>query len=46
LATALFVLGLEKSKELIKKFPGCEYLIIDKNGKKHYSTGFKDYTRS
>ena len=46
LATAFFILGNEKSKELIKNFPGCEFMIIDKNGNKHYSPGFKDYTRS
>lgn len=46
LATAFFILGIEKSKELIKNFPGCEFMIIDKNGKRHYSPGFKDYTRS
>ncbi len=46
LATAFFVVGIEKSKELLKKFPGSEFLIIDKDGKKFYSDGFKKYTRS
>lgn len=46
LATAFFVVGIEKSKELLKKFPGSEFLIIDKDGKKFYSDGFKNYTRS
>lgn len=46
LATAFFVIGIEKSKELLKRFPGSEFLIIDKDGKKFYSDGFKNYTRS
>lgn len=46
LATAFFVVGIEKSKELLKKFPGSEFLIIDKDGKKFYSDGFKKYIRS
>jgi thiamine biosynthesis lipoprotein len=46
LATAFFVIGVEKSKILLKKFPGSEFLIIDKDGKKFYSDGFKNYIRS
>ncbi len=46
LATALFVAGLGKSEEIMKNFPGCEFLIIGKDGKKHYSPGFKKYIRS
>lgn len=46
LATALFVAGLETSDTIMKNFPGCEYLIIGKDGKKHYSPGFKKYIRS
>ncbi len=46
LATALFVTGLEGSEPIMKNFPGCEYLIIGKDGKKHYSPGFKKYIRS
>ncbi len=43
LATALFVAGLEKSTEIMKKFAGCEYIVIGKDGKLHFSTGAKRY---
>lgn len=43
LATALFVAGLEKSTEIMKKFAGCEYIVIGKDGKLHFSTGAKGY---
>lgn len=43
LATALFVAGLEKGGEVMKKFPGCEYIVIDKAGKLHFSAGAGRY---
>ncbi len=43
LSTALFVAGLEKSTEIMNKFPGSEYIVISKDGKLHFSAGAGRY---
>ena len=39
LDTAIFVLGVEKGLELIKKYPDYETIIVDSTGKISYSNG-------
>jgi len=39
-STALFVLGIQKGLSLIKNLPGTEAMIIDQEGKAHYSPGW------
>ncbi|MBE6731538.1 MAG: FAD:protein FMN transferase [Ruminococcaceae bacterium] len=43
LSTALFILDIEKGKELLKEFPGAEAMWVLKDGTKIYSDNFKDY---
>jgi len=42
LATAVFVLGLEKGYTLCQKLEGVDCLIVDKKGKMIFSLGLKD----
>ena len=39
LSTAVFILGLNKGMKLISDLPNTEAIIIDNNGRMHYSTG-------
>lgn len=39
LSTTVFVLGLEKGMQLLKRLPGFDGVIIDAQGKVHYSEG-------
>lgn len=41
LSTAVFVLGPEKGMQLIKLLPGIEGIIVDSEGKFHYSPGIE-----
>jgi thiamine biosynthesis lipoprotein len=43
LSTAVFVLGTEEGLKLIEKLKGVEAMIIDSNGNKFYSSGFKNF---
>jgi len=43
LATGFFVLGAEKSMQLVKAMPGVHALVIDQTGRIHMSRGFADY---
>jgi len=42
LSTAVFVLGREKGLSLLKHFPGVDGVIVDQEGKVHYSPGLED----
>lgn len=42
-ATAVFVLGPEKGMELVNKIDNIEAVIIDSNGRTHYSKDFNKY---
>ena len=42
LSTAVFVLGREKGLALLKHFPGVDGVIVDQEGKVHYSPGLED----
>lgn len=42
LSTVLFIAGLEKGIELIRRFPGAEAIFIDTNLKLHITAGLKD----
>ena len=44
LSTTLFVLGWEKAMKLLEKLPGIDAVIIDSNGKLHYSSGLEPPT--
>ena len=39
LSTTVFILGLNKGMKLISDLPNTEAIIIDNNGRMHYSTG-------
>ncbi len=39
LSTTVFILGLNKGMKLISELPNTEAIIIDNNGRMHYSTG-------
>lgn len=39
LSTAVFVLGVQQGLKLVNRFPGFDAIIIDINGKVHYSNG-------
>lgn len=41
LSTAVFVLGPEKGMQLIRLLPGIEGIIVDSDGKIHYSPGIE-----
>jgi thiamine biosynthesis lipoprotein len=41
-ATALFVMGLEKGLETVKKIPGMEAIMVTHSGERLYSSGLKD----
>ena len=41
LSTTVFILGLNKGMKLISSLPNTEAIIIDNNGKLHYSDGLK-----
>ena len=41
LSTTVFILGLKKGMKLISSLPDIEAIIIDNNGRLHYSTGLK-----
>ena len=41
LSTAVFVLGPEKGMQLIQLLPGIQGIIVDSNGKIHYSPGIE-----
>lgn len=41
LSTTVFVLGPEKGMQLIQGIPGVEGIIVDSNGKIHYSQGIE-----
>lgn len=41
LATAVFVLGPRRGRELIDGMAGCECLVIDRNGNQVYSRGWR-----
>jgi len=43
LATAVFVMGIEKGLELIEKLKETEVMIIDEQGQIYYSSGFKKF---
>lgn len=45
LSSALFNMDLKSGKKFIKKLDGVEAMWVDKDGKKYYSDGFKDYIR-
>lgn len=42
LSTTVFVLGAEKGLALIETLDNVDAIIIDKNGKVHYSSGFRE----
>ncbi|NNE62560.1 MAG: FAD:protein FMN transferase [Gammaproteobacteria bacterium] len=42
LSTTIFVLGAEKGLALIEKMDSIDAIIIDKTGKVHYSSGFRE----
>ncbi len=42
LSTTVFVLGAEKGLALIETLDNIDAIIIDKNGKVHYSSGFQE----
>ncbi len=42
LSTTIFVLGAEKGLALIETLENIDAVIIDKNGKVHYSSGFEE----
>ena len=41
LSTTVFILGLNKGMKLISDLPNTEAIIIDNNGRMHYSTGLQ-----
>ena len=41
LSTALFIMDYSDGLKLIDSIDNCEALIIDKNSKSHFSSGFK-----
>jgi len=41
LSTTLFVLGWERAMKLLQSLPGIDGVIIDSNGKLHYSSGLE-----
>jgi thiamine biosynthesis lipoprotein len=43
LATAIFVMGVEKGMEFVKQYPDIEALIIDEQGREHVTPGFGHY---
>lgn len=43
LSTALFIMSGEDGLKLVNEIENCEALIIDNNGAKHFSKGFKEY---
>lgn len=45
IATGLFILGPEKSIELVNALDGIECMVVDKNGKVIKSANFDDYFR-
>ncbi len=45
LSTALFNMSLEEGKELINSMENTYALWVDKDGKVHYSEGFKEYIK-
>ncbi len=44
LSTTVFVLGVEKGLALIERFPGIDCVIIDDQGRAHFSSGLVDPT--
>lgn len=45
LSTSVFVLGVNRGLELVNSLPDTEAIIIDANGKMHYSNGLARLTR-
>lgn len=41
LSTTVFILGLNKGMKLISTLPNTEAIVIDNNGRMHYSTGLQ-----
>ncbi len=46
LSTTVFVLGLEEGLRLIESLPDTDAVIIDRNGRIHYSSGFRETGQS
>ena len=42
LSTTIFILGAAEGLALIEKLAGIDAIIIDSNGKVHYSSGFEE----
>ena len=42
LSTTIFILGAVKGLALVESLAGIDAIIIDSNGKVHYSSGFQD----
>lgn len=43
LSTSLFIMSDKDGLELVNNLENCEALVIDSNGDKHFSNGFKKY---
>jgi thiamine biosynthesis lipoprotein len=46
LSTTIFVLGAVEGLALVESLAGIDAIIIDSNGKVHYSSGFQDPSAS